>query len=82
MRKARAEPVKGSHRNFYTAIFVKSGAWWAAYVAEVPGVNTQGKTLREARANVKDALRLVLKTNKEIAEKQAGPESLREIVAV
>ncbi|MBM3892193.1 MAG: type II toxin-antitoxin system HicB family antitoxin, partial [Verrucomicrobia bacterium] len=33
----------------FTAVFQKSGKWWAAYVEEIPGVNTQGATLKEAR---------------------------------
>ena len=33
---------------------------YVAYVEEVPGANTQGRTLREARENLKEALKLVL----------------------
>ena len=40
----------------FTAVYRKSGKWWAGYVEEVPGVNTQGATLAEARANLKEAL--------------------------
>lgn len=69
-------------KNRYTAIFVKSGKWWAAYIAEVPGANSQGKTLEEARENIKEALELVLEANRELANKQAGPEAVREEVAV
>jgi predicted RNase H-like HicB family nuclease len=52
----------------FTAVYRKSGKWWAAYVEEVPGVNTQGATLPEARANLKEALALVLETNREQEE--------------
>jgi len=34
-------------------------------VAEIPGVNTQGRTLKEARENVKYALKMVLEANRE-----------------
>jgi predicted RNase H-like HicB family nuclease len=34
-------------------------------VEEVPGVNTQGATLAEARANLKEALALILQANRE-----------------
>jgi predicted RNase H-like HicB family nuclease len=54
----------------FTAVYRKSGKWWAAYVEEVPGVNTQGATLAEARANVKEALALILETNRELAREQ------------
>ena len=55
----------------FTAVYRKSGKWWAAYVEEVPGVNTQGATLAEARANLKEALAMVLETNREL-ESDAG----------
>ena len=51
----------------FTAVYRKSGKWWAAYVEEVPGVNTQGATLAEARANLKEALALILEINCEQA---------------
>lgn len=53
-------------RKAYTSKFVKSGKWWAAYIAEVPGVNTQGRTLSEARKNLKDALEMVPDANREL----------------
>ena len=56
------------------------------WVEELPGVNTQGKTLREAKSNLKDALRLVLGVNREIAkkefEKELSLEILREKILV
>jgi predicted RNase H-like HicB family nuclease len=50
-------------------------------VEEIPGVNTQGKTLAEARRNIKDALRLILEENRQIAGKQNG-NSRRELISV
>ncbi len=58
-------------RNF-TALFKKVGKFYAAWVEEVPGVNTQGKTLNEARENLKEALMLVLETQRHIVQKEAG----------
>ncbi len=43
----------------FTAVFEKQGKWYVAYVEESPGVNTQGRTLKEARANLKEALSLI-----------------------
>jgi len=37
-----------------------------AWIEEVPGVNTQGRTLKEVKENLKDALLLVLETNREL----------------
>lgn len=43
----------------------------------VPGVNTQGRTLREARANLRDALPLILDTNGRVVEETFGRQALR-----
>ena len=53
-----------------TAAYKRVGDWWAAWVEEIPGVNTQGATLEEARENLKDALRMVLEANRELSEKE------------
>lgn len=52
----------------FTAIFEKRGRWFIAYVEELPGVNTQGRTLAEARRNLKEALELILETNRILAQ--------------
>jgi predicted RNase H-like HicB family nuclease len=51
-----------------TAVYQKQGAWYLGWVEEVPGVNTQGKTMVEAKANLKEALQLVLEANKALIE--------------
>ena len=59
----------------FTAVYRKSGEWWAAYVEEVPGVNTQGATIDEARANLKEALALILETNRELAREPVSVDA-------
>lgn len=44
----------------FTAVYEKRGRWYVGYVAEIPGVNSQGVTLDEVRRNLGEALRLVL----------------------
>lgn len=56
-----------------TAIFQEVPEGYIGFVEELPGVNTQGKTLEEARANLREAVHLVLETNRALAE-----ESLRD----
>ncbi len=51
----------------FTAVYVKQGRWYVAYVEEIPGVNTQGRTLAEAKENLREALVLVLEANRELA---------------
>jgi predicted RNase H-like HicB family nuclease len=41
---------------------------YTAFVKEIPGANTQGETLDEARENLKDAVRLIIETNRMLAE--------------
>jgi predicted RNase H-like HicB family nuclease len=42
-----------------TRVIRKSDGWYVAYVKEIPGVNTQGRSLAEARSNLKEALALI-----------------------
>jgi predicted RNase H-like HicB family nuclease len=42
-----------------TRVIEKHGNWFVAYIKEVPGVNTQGRTFLEASCNLDDALRMV-----------------------
>jgi predicted RNase H-like HicB family nuclease len=63
----------------FTAVFERDGDWWIGCVEELPGANTQGRTLDEARANLKEAARLVLEANQELARLEAtGRDVLRE----
>jgi predicted RNase H-like HicB family nuclease len=54
----------------FTAVYEEvpssQGGGFMAYVEEVPGAVTQGETLDEARENLKEALQLVLETNREL----------------
>ncbi|MDE3091749.1 MAG: type II toxin-antitoxin system HicB family antitoxin [Chloroflexota bacterium] len=51
--------------NQFTAVFEQYDKWWIGYVEELPGANTQGKTLEEARKNLKEAVQLILEANRE-----------------
>jgi predicted RNase H-like HicB family nuclease len=63
----------------FTAVFDHEGDWWIGYVEELPGANTQGRTLDEARENLKEAIHLVLEANRELARREfAGREVVRE----
>jgi len=54
----------------FTSVIEKRGRWYVAYIEEIPGVNTQGRTLGEARRNLKEALTVVIEANRELAAKQ------------
>jgi predicted RNase H-like HicB family nuclease len=51
-----------------TAVFQKVPEGYIAFVEELPGANTQGATLEEARANLQQAIALVLEANRMLAE--------------
>ena len=51
-----------------TPLYKKTGRWFTAWIKEIPGVNTQGRTLAEAKENLKDALLLILETNFKLSE--------------
>jgi predicted RNase H-like HicB family nuclease len=50
-----------------TTVFRKCPEGYAAFVEELPGANMQGATLEEARANLKEAVEMVLQANRESA---------------
>ncbi|MGA2610777.1 MAG: type II toxin-antitoxin system HicB family antitoxin [Terriglobia bacterium] len=49
-----------------TAVFKKVPEGYIGWVEELPGANTQGKTLEEARENLQEAIRLVFEANREL----------------
>ncbi len=52
----------------FSTVVEKRGRWYVGYVPEVPGVNTQGRTLREVKENLQEALLLVLKARNELGQ--------------
>ena len=62
-----------------TAVYIAVSEGYIAFVEELPGANTQGDTLEEARENLREAVALVLEANRELAEKAlAGQLCTRE----
>lgn len=62
-----------------TAVYMPVPEGYIAFVEELPGANTQGATLEEARENLREAVTLVLEANRELAEESlAGQAVVRE----
>ena len=57
-----------------TPVFKKVRGGYVGYVEELVGANTQGRTLRETRAILKEAVALVLAANRTLAEESADGE--------
>ena len=68
--------------NEFTAIIEFDGEWHVAYCPEIPGANGQGKTKEEARANLAEAIALILEDRREDALRGAPPNAVRETVTV
>ena len=67
----------------FTAVYKKTKKWYLGWVEEVPGVNTRGETLKEAKENLKEALLLILETNKLINKKEfSGGKLIKESISV
>ncbi len=57
-----------------TAVFKKVPEGYIAWVEDLPGANTQGATLDEARENLREAIRLVFEANRELAQRDLQGE--------
>ena len=61
------------------AVYRKVPEGFVGFVEELPGANTQGATLDEARANLREAVLLVLEANRQLVEEElVGADVIRE----
>ncbi|MEZ5288341.1 MAG: type II toxin-antitoxin system HicB family antitoxin [Vicinamibacterales bacterium] len=67
----------------FTAVFQQVPEGYIAFVEELPGANSQGRTLDEARRNLKEAVELVLEANRELSgETIEGQVVIREPIRI
>jgi len=66
----------------FTSVIEKRGKWYVACVEEIPGVNTQGRTLAKARRNLKEALAMVIEANRELSARARSENALRGPIVV
>lgn len=59
-----------------TAVFKKVPEGYIGFVEELPGANTQGDTLEETRANLQEAVELVLEANRMLMEETLKGQSV------
>ena len=60
----------------FTAVYMQVPEGYIAFVEELPGANTQGATLEEAKENLKEATVMVLEANRELAEKSLAGKTV------
>lgn len=66
-----------------TAVFRKVPEGYIGFVEELPGANTQGVTLDEARENLQEAIAMILEANRELIDETVkGGELIREPITV
>jgi len=66
-----------------TAIYIQVPEGYIGFVEELPGANTQGATLDEARDNLREAVTMVLEANRELAEESlCGQTIIRESLSI
>jgi len=54
-----------------TAVFEEAEeGGYISYIEEIPGVNSQGETLEEAKANLSEALELILETQRMLSRQE------------
>lgn len=67
----------------FTAVYLKARHGYVGFVEELPGVNSQGQTLEEARANLRRLAAVVFEAERaQSAELLAGKDVLRETFRV
>ena len=60
----------------FTAVFKEVPEGYLAFVEELPGANTQGATLDEARENLQEAVAMVMEANRTMAEEELGGQTV------
>jgi predicted RNase H-like HicB family nuclease len=61
------EGVRAMEPTFtFTPVYRRVPEGYAAFVEELPGANSQGATLAEARENLREAVALVLEANRSL----------------
>jgi len=67
----------------FTTVIEKRGKWYIGYIEEISGVNTQGETQEEVNENLKEALTLIIETNRELTRKYVqNPNAIRGTIAI
>jgi predicted RNase H-like HicB family nuclease len=68
--------------NEFTALIERDGEWYVAYSPEVPGANGQGCRKEEAKANLAQAIGLILEDRRADGLRGVSPDADRDTVVV
>ncbi len=53
----------------FNGVVIERDGCYIGYVEELPGANTQGRTIEEVKANLREAIKLTLRANRMLAER-------------
>ncbi len=68
--------------NEFTSVIEEDGDWFIGYCPEIPGANGQGRTVAECRANLSEAIALILEDRREDGLRGVPQDAIRETVVV
>jgi len=68
--------------NEFTSVIEEDGEWFIGYCPEIPGANGQGRTADECRANLSEAIALILEDRREDGLRGVPQNAIRETVVV
>jgi predicted RNase H-like HicB family nuclease len=76
------KPIKENNME-YTAVFEKmDNGWYFAQCEQMPNAVTQGKTLVEAKENLKEVIAMLMEVQKEqVLQQLAGKKLIRRRIA-
>jgi len=66
----------------FVATIEKRDKWYIGWVDAVPGAFSQGRTIREVQENLKEAVQLILESQRELKEEGAGAKILKRKIQV
>ena len=69
-------------QRYHTIIKPEPNGWFVGWVEEVPGTITGGKTLAECRKNLRDSLRLMVRTNRDEARLGLDRSCIQELMEI
>jgi predicted RNase H-like HicB family nuclease len=69
-------------RNEFTSVIEEDGEWFIGYCPEIPGANGQGRSIEECRANLSEAIALILEDRREDGLRGTPPDAIRDTVVV
>lgn len=52
----------------FTAVIQKHGHWYVGYIRQIPGVNTQGRTVPSTLRNLADAFRGIMEVRRQLGQ--------------